>query len=876
MSLIRRVANLFRSSRVAREIDAELAAHIAMRIDDNLAVGMAPAEAKRDALLRFGNPVVTQERVAVADTDRLLAGLGRDLHYALRQLRRSPGFAITAVITLALGIGANVVVLGVLQALVLRPLDVPNAERLFSIVQKTDGGSQSYPDYLDYRARNTAFTDLMVFRPGRVGLAVGSNAAKQWDYEVSGNYFDALSIQPALGRFFHASDEHGPDSAPYIVLSDGFWRSRFHADPAVVGSTVTLNKHPFTILGVAPASFHGTVLFFWPDFWMPMVNEQQVEGYDFLHNRGSHGLAILGLLKPGVTLEQATSNLNTVAAQMARENPTLDDGLGARIARPGLPGDDRLERALRAFLFGILLLALLVLLAACVNLGSIFAARASDRSRELSIRLAIGSSRWHILRQLLTEALVVSLGGGLVGSAVATLLLRLLTHWQPFANIPVRVVVAADARVYALSLALSLGSGLLFGLLPAGQVWRTDAARVMRGAPPPLLRRFSLRDVLLATQIALCTLLVTASLVAMRGMQRSLHAPLGLVPQNVTLAATDLHMAGYKDADAPALEHRMADQARNIPGVTAAGIINDPPLGEGGSSTPIYREATNDFRYSNSVATAHYYSISPGYLAAAGTRLLEGRDFSWQDDANAPAVALVNETLARKMFGNASALGQHFRTMGSKYEIVGVVEDGKYDSLTEDPAAALFYPLSQEKDAIATLVLRSALPEADAAGAAHRLLTGIDPGLPVSISSWTRALDVVLFPAHVAAACLGVMGLLAAMLAVTGTFGMAAYSVSKRMRELGIRVALGAQRLQMLRSAPGRPVGLLVAGSGIGLLLGMLTSRLLAAIVYQATSRDPLVLGGAVATMILLGALATWIPARRAFSVEPARLLRDE
>jgi predicted permease len=662
------------------------------------------------------------------------------------------------------------------------------------------------------------------------------------------------------------------------VLSDTFWRSRFHADSRIIGTTVDLNKHPFTVIGVAPTGFHGTETFLWPDFWIPILNAGQT-GYspNYLNDRAVHNLLVLGRLKPGATPRQADENLNAVAGQLARQYPATDAGMGARLVKPGLLGD-LFRDATRTFLFGILLLSFLVLLAACANLASIFAARSGDRSRELAIRLAIGSSRWHILRQLLTEAVLVSLVGGIVGTAFATVLLRLLTRWQPFSDFPIHVTVTADVRVYGLALLLSLASGLLFGMLPAQQVWRTDAARVIRGtAAPVLFRRFTLRDLLLGVQIALCTLLVTASLVALRGMQRSLNAPIGLEPQGAMLASTDMQMAGYSNDAALTLQKRMLSDALATPGVASAGTIDTPPLSGSVSTTTIYRDGTAEFGVSHRALGAKYFNISPGYLKAAETRLMAGRDFTWQDDAKSPKVAMINQTFARKLFGNASAIGQHFMTgKDGRHEIVGIVEDGKYDSLTEDPSAAVFYPLAQGTNSRTTLVLRSRLPSADAAKALNRILTSIDPALPISISSWPASMGLVLFPARVAAVSLGIMGLLAAMLAITGTFGVAAYSVSRRMRELGIRVALGARRAQLMRSALGRPLVLLTSGSLAGLGLGMLTSRLLAQIVYHATSRDPLVMGGVIATMALIGLVATWIPARHALSVDAARLLRED
>jgi ABC-type antimicrobial peptide transport system permease subunit len=339
----------------------------------------------------------------------------------------------------------------------------------------------------------------------------------------------------------------------------------------------------------------------------------------------------------------------------------------------------------------------------------------------------------------------------------------------------------------------------------------------------------------------------------------------------------EMKMAGYSDDAAFPVQRRVLDEVSRLPGVTAVGTIDSTPLGTGGSSGPVYREGTADLRPTSSAFGARYFTVSAGYLQAAGTRLLAGRDFTWHDDTNAPRVALVNQTFARRLFGNAPAVGRHFVTGGNTlYQIIGVVEDGKYVSLTEEATAAMFFPLTQGTERDTTLVVRSQLGQADTATALGRLLSGIDSGLPFTIRSWPDAMALVLFPARVATAVLGIMGLLAAMLAVTGVFGMAAYSVSKRMRELGIRSALGARRVQLARSALSRPTTVLLAGSGTGLLLGVLASRLLASVVYEATPRDPLVLASAVLAMTLIGLVATWIPARRALRVNPAQLLREE
>ncbi|MGC1783155.1 MAG: ABC transporter permease [Acidobacteriaceae bacterium] len=878
MPMFRRIRNLLHRSQVDREIQEELQSHIEMRIAEYIAAGMSAEQARRDALLRFGNPAAIKDKVTGIDTALSIENFLRDTRYALRQLRKSPGFAITAVLTLALGIGANVVVFSVLNALILRSLEVPRPENLYQVVHRRymDSG-QSYLDYRDYRDRNTTFTGMAAYYGmSSAGLSTGTFARKVWGYDVTGNYFDLLGIQPEVGRFFHADDEHGPGSAPYVVLSDRLWRSQFNGNPGIVGAVVDLDKHPFTVIGVAPRNFHGIERFCWPDYWIPIVNEQQIEGWDFLtSNRGYTVVSVFGRVKPGVTPQQATDNLNAIASQLARQYPDSDEGLRARLTRPGLWGDFSSE--VRAFLLGIMLLASLVLLAACVNLASLFGARAADRSRELAIRLAIGSSRWHILRQLLIEALLVSVAGGAIGTLFASALLGVLSRWQPFGDLHEHVLAAPDARVYGMALLLAVASGLLFGLLPARQIWRTDATQAMKSgvAEVAAFRHFSLRDLLLAVQIALCTLLVTASLVAVRGMMRSLHAPLGFQPQDATLAEMDLNMVGINGAAAVQTERRMIEEAERIPGVSAAGTVNFAPLSGMGPDARVYRTGTADFRPSNSVFDARCYSISPGYLQAAGTRLLAGRNFAWRDDAKSPKVVIVNETFTREMFGHAPAIGRHFVIWGAPFEVVGVVDDGKYNSLTEASQPAAFFSLPQFQQSNATLVVRSHRPHADIAAALQHALTGMQPDLPFKIESWSDALGMVLFPARAATVALGIMGLLAAMLAVTGIFGMAAYSVSKRMKELGIRVAMGAQPAQLMRSALGRPLILLLFGSMAGLAMGVLASRLLAQIVYEATPRDPLVLGGVLIIMALLGLLATWIPARRALAIDPAKLLRE-
>jgi predicted permease len=880
MSIYRRISNLFSRSHVEREIDAELQSHIEMRIEDNLAAGMSPEEARRDALLRFGNRTVMKERVTAMDTALVLEGILFDVRYAWRQLRKSPGFAVTSVVTLALAIGANAVVFSLLNALILHPLNVPNAQNLYMIERGADRNpSESYPDYIDLRDRNRSFESLVFYEMAPAGLDINGNPAPIWLYETSGNYFDGLGIKPYLGRFFHGSDEHGPDSAPYIVLSYAYWQSHFQSDPRVVGRAVKLNKFPYTILGVAPPKFRGTELFYAPDIWAPVVNQKQIEGWDSLGSRASRGMLVAGHLKSGVTPAQAVADLNSIAAYLAKSYPKDDDGISFALTRPGLYGD-MLGGPVRAFVAALTLLAGLILLAACANLGSLFAARAADRSREVALRLALGSSRKRIMRQLLTEATLVSLAGGALGLLGGITLLRWLSAWQPVPNMPINVPVNPDARTYLVALLLALVSGLLFGMVPVRQVLRSDAYQVIKSGASGVAgnRRFTLRDLLLAGQIAVCAVLVTASLVAARGMVRSLHSNFGFVPQNAMQVSTDLDMAGYTGDQVPVMQRRMLDAVAAIPGVTAAGYSDSIPLNLGWRDATVFRDSTTDYRPTNQAADVMGYDVSPGYFQAAATTLLAGRTFTWHDDKNAPRTAVVNQEFARKIFGSEQkALGSYFKVWGgARVQVVGIVEDGKYKALSEDQQPAMFLPILQSPSSATWLLVRSDRSPTELAGALERTLRHLDSGLPITIYTWNKALDTALFAARAATIALGVLGCLGAMLAITGIFGMAAQTVSRRLRELGIRIALGAQRREVLQTALGRVFRLLAFGSAIGLILGLAATRVLSFIVYQATPRDPLVLAGVIVTMLALGLLAAWMPAQRALAADPLILLREE
>jgi predicted permease len=870
---------VLRREDVAAEMDEEQRAHIALRADDLERRGMSRGEAERRARVEFGARERIKEENYRALGGNFLDVLAGDVVYALRVLRKSRGFVAAAVLTLAMAIGANAVVFSVLNGMILKPLQVPDPGSLYVLEHGSAKDTNlSYPDYVDLRARNHSFTDLAAFTIPQSTLNTGSGPEATWGVEASGNYFDSLGIRPYLGRFFHEADEHGPNSAPYLVLSFAYWHTHYHEDPGVVGRVLQLNEHPFTIIGVAPQSFRGTLVFYSPSFFVPIVNEVQVDGENGLENRGSRGLiGVIGNLKPGVTPAEAVADLNGIGAYLERTYPKDEARMSFALGSPGLLGDAA-GGPIKAFIAGLMLLAILILLAACANLGSLFAARAADRAKEVALRLALGSNRQRVLRGLFTEALLVSLAGGMLGMLISVLLLRWLSVWQPFGNFPVHTPVTPDAKVYALSLALTVLSGFLFGAVPVGQVMRTSPYEVVKtGSTARKGRRLNARDLLLAAQISLCAVLVTSSLVAVRGMMRTLHDHFGFNPEHSLLLEIDMHMAGYTGARAAAFEQRVLNAVDAVPGVTAAGWSDPLPLSDTDIAN-VYRDDTRDLTSAHAAARAYQFRVSPDYLRADGTTLLAGRSLNLLDDKQAPRVAVVSRQFARILFGGEKqAIGQHFRTQdGTRVEVVGIVEDGKYETLGEEAQAAMFLPILQFPSGARFLVVRSSLEEGVLGPELRNVVRQLDPDLPINFEKRYDEMTMVFFGPQMATIVLGIMGVMGAMLSITGIFGLAAYTVSKRLRELGIRVALGARRREVLGTALGRSVRLLAWGSAAGLALGLLATRVLALVVYRATPSDPVVLAGVVAAMALLGLVATWIPAQRALRVDPMQLLREE
>jgi predicted permease len=814
-----------------------------------------------------------------------LKNLLQDLRFALRQMRRSPGFAVTAVLTLALGIAANVIVFGILQTMILRPLNVPHGERVMTLA-RTDQTYPifAYPEVRDVRDGNTVFSAVAAYTIDNFGVEANGATRPTWGWEVGGQYFAVAGIKPFLGRLLQPADDEHPGVSQAAVLSWAFWNSRFNADPAIVGKMIRVNKHPYTIVGVTPQGFYGTEKFLQPELFVPLANQASLGGVDWLESRRDANVWAIVRLRDGVTMPQVQADLDSLAARTRRQYPKDEEKLGFKLTRSGLMGDF-IGAPARAFLASVMGLAGIVLLAACANLGSLFAARTADRTREIAIRMAIGSSRWRVLRQILVEAIVISIFGGACACALAWMALTGLENWHPPTEYPFSFHLTPQPSLFLIGLLISGVAGVLFGVMPLRQIFDTDPNDAIKSGSSQSSRgrRWALRDVLLAAQIALCCVTVTAAFVSLRGLRRALTMDMGFNPDHASLTKFELSQAGYAKEAAEHFQRKLLEKVSQLPGVKAASYANAAPLSGDTATSSVYPQQTTDFRASNSAFATMVYAVAPGYFAAAETPLLAGRDVNWSDTAKTPLVAVVNQQFARSLFHSEQVVGRYYKNdSGALVQIVGVVANGKYVTLSEDPQEAAFFPILQQPGTKTLVIARlpagsSPVAANEMAAAVRKVVRDLDPAIPIRDSrAWKDQLGLTFFVAQVATVALSIFGAFGLVLSIAGTFGLASYTVSKRLRELSIRVALGAQAKEVLSAALGRMLILIASGSVVGMVLGVATSHLLSAIVYHASAQDPLVLAAVASTMLLTGLLSVAGPVRRALRIDPAMVLREQ
>jgi len=809
----------------------------------------------------------------------------QDLRYGARMLWKRPGFTLIAVITLALGIGANTAIFSLVNTALLRPLPIDQPKQLVSLNLVFSKGEQifpvlSFPNYRDFRDRNRVFSGMLAYRFAPLSLSNNGVNERVWGYLATGNYFELLGVKPALGRFFTPDDDRKLGAHPVAVVTYDCWQKRFAGDPQVIGKIVIINGNKFTLIGVAPPGFYGSEISYRPELWFPTMMQAQVEpGNNNLEDRDSANFFVQGRMRSGVTMQQAESELKIIAAQLAREFPKENEGMDISLSPPGLFGAF-LRGPVMGFAGVLMAVVGLVLLLACTNLANLLLARATERRKEIAVRLAIGAGRWRLVRQLLTESIVLAVIGGALGLGLAYWLVDAIMVLKPPIDIPLSTELHIDGRVLYFTLIISVLTGLLFGLLPALQSTKPDLVPALKDeVSVGGYRRSWLRNGLVVLQVSLSLLLLISAGLVLRGLQRAQLINPGFVPARAFELSFDLGLQGYDGPRRREFKKRILDRVRALPDVQYAGLSNFVPLSLNFNNSAIYVEGQPEQRGLNT-PMAMTSNASPGFISALGTRLLEGRDFTEQDGESKKRVSVVNEAFARRFWPGQSARGKRFsteRSAGPWIEVVGVIQDGKYFSLSEETTPFIYRNLLPEDGQYLTMIVRTTGEQQAVMAAIRREFQQLDATLPVyNIKTLVEHLNLSLFPARVAATLLGAFGLLGVLLAAIGIFGVMSYSITQRTREIGIRIALGAQSGRIFTLVVGEGLKLTALGLAIGLVCAFAGTRLMASLLYGVSALDLITFTGVSLLLALVAILACYVPARRAVRVDPMVALRCE
>lgn len=802
-----------------------------------------------------------------------------DLRHALRLLARSPGFTAVAVLTLAVGLGANATVLSWIRGLLLEPLPgVPRQEELLVVSGESRSGdhrSLSIPDArsLDEdqdRARVVAFEVVPM------SLTAGETPERVWGSIVTGNFFDVLGVRAALGRTFRPEEDSTPKTHPVAILSHHLWQDRFEGNPAIVGKTVLLNRLPFTVVGVAPEGFQGAQVGLRHDLWLPLaMQELVVPGGNWIDQRGSRWLVGLARLRPGATAEQANAAVQAVSARLGRDWPDTNDGVTYRLFRFWKDPDGP-SGFLMPVLAVLAAMAALVLLLACANVANLLLVRALGRRREIAVRSALGAGRGRLVRQLLAESQLLALPAGLLGVLLALAGVRLLAAFIPPLDVPVAPTFRLDGQVLAFTAALTVMTGLLFGLAPAGQAAPSRIATVLRDESASTLggRKGRARSVLVAAQVALSCLLLVAAGLFLRSLRRGGEIDTGFATRNALLASLDLFPVGYDEARGRIFYREVVERLARLPGVESATVAALMPLGFSSNSTNLRIDGYEPGRREEVVTD--YNNVGPGYFRTMGIALKAGRDFDLRDHENGAPAMVVNETMARRYWPGRNALGGRVRCYGKDFTVVGIAKDGKYNRLGEPPRPFFYVPILQIYRSRAVIHLRTAGDPLTLAPALRAEVRSLDPQMPLSaVKSMRQHLRLSLFNQRLAASFLGAFGLLALVLATVGLYSVIRYAVSQRTRELGVRMALGAQPGDVARMVLREGMVLALAGLAAGLAGAFAVTRFLEGQLLGVSATDPLVFAGVALLLAGVCALASWLPARRAAAVDPMAALRS-
>jgi putative ABC transport system permease protein len=822
----------------------------------------------------------------------MIAALWQDLRFGVRILLKSPGFTAIVVLSMALGIGANATIFSLVNELLLRPPAIDRPDQVLEVWNhKRQGGPSfnsfealNYPQYEHYRDHNRVFSEMIAYDPGPALISwsrKGQGEIIHGQY-VSGNFFDFLGVKTALGRTFAPDEGRTEGAHPVAVISHAFWQGQLVGDPNVIGSTMVLNGLSFNVIGIVQKDFNGLMVGVMPDVWLPLMMEPHTtRDQELLTRRTASWLFAAGRLKPGMTSVQAKADLNLLWNQLARDYPKGYESYEAAVFPSSLlPGP---ARDLVGKFSGLLMLVVfLVLLIACANAASFLLAKMTARRREIAVRSALGASRWRLVRQALAESMLLAfLSGGLgwlLAKWAAPLILVLISP-----TLPVRLTVSPDDHVFGFTLLISFLAGLFFGLAPAWQGTSVDLVTSLKDETSVGgYRRSRLRSLLVVGQVAVCSLLLIGSGLCLRSLHHAQAIDLGFEAGNRVIASLDLSSLGYSDKRARAFFDDLIERTKRIPGIESASLAGHLPLG----TTSLILSVNVEGHQPPSGESGFWVnemSVGPDYFKTMGTTVLRGREFTVRDTNGSPRVVVINDEMARRFWPDRDPVGANLTIGNGKEkqlnEIVGVVENSKYQTLGEAPRPILFQSILQHEFGGATLIAKTSGNHASLLAALRREIGALDPNVaPTRLGTLQGHLALTLFPARITSVLLGIFGLLALVLAIAGLSGLIAYSVSQRTREIGIRMALGAEGRDVMKLVIGEGMLLTLIGIAIGLAaaaaLGM--TRFLNDLLYGVSAIDPLTFGVIALLMMVVALMACWIPARRATKVDPLVALRYE
>ena len=887
MSYWMRVKALFKRKQLDRDLEDELAFHLAMREARNRERGIRGPEARYTARRQFGNVMRIKEACREAWSFVSLETTWQDLRYGARALGNNPGFTAVAVLATALGIGVNTGIFSVLNGVALKLLPVPRAEQIVSIDQIFHGkvrrnvhgepGLFSYAEYKNYGENNHVFSGLLAYAPFLEATLGGENPKKLAGAETSCNFFSVLSERPGLGRTFVDADCSAPGASPVVVLSDDLWRSRFGADPQIVGKTISLNRAKFVVIGVAAPGFRG--LDPWSsEFWAPVTMQRALEpDRDFFQEENTGWLALLGRMRPAISLADVRADLEVIAGRINQQYPGRTTALVIHQATfLGRPEE-------RSMVFGIGAVVLaavgLVLLIACANVANLLLARASSRQKEIAIRLSIGGSRWRIVRQLLTESLLIAFLGGTLGSLVGFWsfegIARLLLAHLPLGAPELRWNVSPDLHVWVYSIALTALTGIVFGLAPALQATRQDLSTAVKGDSSGLIGKAAsggaLRSTLVGIQVAVCMVLLIAAGLLMRGLYLAQTVDPGFEMKGITQVQFDLPSQGYGKEKASAFQRELTAHLSALPGVDEVEQARVTPLSHQFMATGLTPAGETQERM------FEFNVVSPGYFAMLGMPILRGRPFTDAEARSDAPVLVVTEATARRLWSGQDAIGKTLRDEDKKeYQVVGVVRDSQASHLGQTDGLFFYWPAGPKEQDLLQLLVRSKSGNEATAKGIRETMRVLDADLIVDVTKLADNLESWRVPSRIVAALSGVLGALALLLASIGVHGVVSYGVSQRIREIGIRMTLGADGREVMSLVSRQALRPVLIGSVVGVIACAAVSKVLSDVLYGIGSHDPIAFAGVPIFLLGVAFLASYIPARRAVRVDPVVALRYE